>query len=68
MKKPDFLLTSNPHGKVFDPNAIWPVKRTLKVKHLQSRSCICSAGLSLKNIVLQMPGESLHGCWVEFGF
>ena len=31
MKKPDFLLTVDPHGKVFDPNAKLPVKKTLKV-------------------------------------
>ncbi|XP_022998188.1 phosphoinositide phospholipase C 4-like [Cucurbita maxima] len=32
VKKPDFLLTVDPHGKVFDPNAKLPVKKTLKVK------------------------------------
>ncbi|XP_022150958.1 phosphoinositide phospholipase C 6-like isoform X2 [Momordica charantia] len=32
VKKPDFLLTVDPDSKVFDPNAILPVKRTLKVK------------------------------------
>ncbi|XP_008457371.1 phosphoinositide phospholipase C 4-like isoform X4 [Cucumis melo] len=32
VKKPDFLITVDSHGKVFDPNANLPVKRTLKVK------------------------------------
>lgn len=68
VKKPDFLLTVDPHGKVFDPNENLPVKRTLKVGICQTRSCIMFCWLALKNIIMQMPGESLHGCWLEFGF
>ncbi|KAA0031829.1 phosphoinositide phospholipase C 4-like isoform X2 [Cucumis melo var. makuwa] len=34
VKKPDFLITVDSHGKVFDPNANLPVKRTLKVVKL----------------------------------
>lgn len=32
VKKPSFLLNGGPHGKVFDPKASLPVKKTLKVK------------------------------------
>lgn len=32
VKKPDFLLKTGPNGEVFDPKAIMPVKKTLKVK------------------------------------
>uniref|UniRef100_A0ACD5YIA4 Uncharacterized protein n=1 Tax=Avena sativa TaxID=4498 RepID=A0ACD5YIA4_AVESA len=32
VKKPDFLLKIGPNGEVFDPKAIMPVKKTLKVK------------------------------------
>lgn len=40
VKKPDFLITVDSHGKVFDPNANLPVKRTLKVVVCQTRSCM----------------------------
>ncbi|XP_020578795.1 phosphoinositide phospholipase C 2-like [Phalaenopsis equestris] len=32
VKKPDFLLKEGPNGEVFDPKALLPVKKTLKVK------------------------------------
>lgn len=32
VKKPDFLLRTDPDNKVFDPKAKLPVKTTLKVK------------------------------------
>ncbi|KAJ0978237.1 hypothetical protein J5N97_013711 [Dioscorea zingiberensis] len=32
VKKPDFLMKIGPHGEVFDPKAMLPVKKTLKVK------------------------------------
>lgn len=32
VKKPDFLLKADQKGEVFDPKAIMPVKKTLKVK------------------------------------
>jgi phosphatidylinositol phospholipase C delta len=32
VKKPDFLLKPGPNGEVFDPKAIMPVKKTLKVR------------------------------------
>jgi len=31
VKKPDILFNSGPDGEVFNPNAILPVKKTLKV-------------------------------------
>ncbi|XP_073119452.1 phosphoinositide phospholipase C 2-like [Henckelia pumila] len=31
VKKPDFLLKAGPHGKVFDPKAMLPIKVTLRV-------------------------------------
>ena len=40
VKKPDFLLTVDPHGKVFDPNANLPVKKTMKVGVCQIGSYI----------------------------
>lgn len=32
VKKPDFLLKTDPNGEVFDPKATMPVKKTLKVR------------------------------------
>jgi len=34
VKKPDFLLKAGPNNEVFDPKALLPVKKTLKVKAL----------------------------------
>lgn len=31
VKKPDFLLSTGSNNEVFDPKAILPVKKTLKV-------------------------------------
>lgn len=34
VKKPDFLLKSDPHEELFDPKVTLPVKKTLKVSAL----------------------------------
>ena len=34
VKKPDFLLKTEPHNEVFDPKVKLPVKKTLKVSAL----------------------------------
>lgn len=31
IKKPDFLVKAGPNNEVFDPKAVLPVKKTLKV-------------------------------------
>lgn len=47
VKKPDFLLKTDPHNEVFDPKATLPVKKTLKVSASQPDLLLYAVSLSL---------------------
>lgn len=48
VKKPDLLMNVGPDGQVFNPKETLPVKKTLKVRMMQSRVTMPSLSIFSK--------------------